>query len=241
MPTHVIPILVPLRYGNPYCENCRDTLAPGMLVAWWRVGKHRRRTVLWWTIRGVLVALGRVLGSAEREGRINANPVRRLERTERPKVKRTEFPPLDLDAIGRLIEHSPEPYKVLIALSVLTGLRQGEALGLQWQDVDVKAGTIAVLRQLDRQGKLVALKTHAARREVPIPPSLGRMLTAHKADAFRLGRARPMDLVFTSQTGGPMGYRAIVRPRPRQGSRSRRASSPPLARPPPPGGVDADR
>jgi hypothetical protein len=32
-----IPRLEPLRYGNPYCEECRDTLQPGWLVAWWRV------------------------------------------------------------------------------------------------------------------------------------------------------------------------------------------------------------
>jgi hypothetical protein len=31
------PPLVPLDYGNPYCEDCGDTLAPGMLVAWWKV------------------------------------------------------------------------------------------------------------------------------------------------------------------------------------------------------------
>lgn len=31
-----IPKLVRLEYGNPYCEMCRNTLAPGQLVAWWR-------------------------------------------------------------------------------------------------------------------------------------------------------------------------------------------------------------
>lgn len=41
-----IPSLVPLRYGAPYCDVCRDVLRAGMLVAWWRVmtleGKRRR-------------------------------------------------------------------------------------------------------------------------------------------------------------------------------------------------------
>ena len=157
--------------------------------------------------------LGRLLGSAEREGRIASNPVHKLERGERPKVKRTEFPTLDLAAIGKLIAKAPARYRTLIAVSVLTGIRQGEALGLQWGDVDVKSGTIAVQRQLDRQANLVALKTDAARRDVPIPPSLGRMLTAHKAEAFRLRRAKPTDFVFASETGGPMHHRNIVRRR----------------------------
>ena len=33
-----IPRLTRLRYGNPFCEECRDVLQPGWLVAWWRVG-----------------------------------------------------------------------------------------------------------------------------------------------------------------------------------------------------------
>jgi hypothetical protein len=37
------PKLVKLRYGEPYCEACRDRLSPGMLVAWWRVrGRNGR-------------------------------------------------------------------------------------------------------------------------------------------------------------------------------------------------------
>jgi integrase len=164
-----------------------------------------------WTSRGVLVALGRVLGSAERDGLISSNPVRKLERRERPKVQRTTFPDLDKAAIGSLIEHAPQRYKVLIAVSLLTGIRQGEALGLQWQDVDTTTGTISIRRQLDRQANSVSLKTNAARRDIPIPPSLARMLTIHKEEAFARGCAKPGDFVFGSETGGPMHYRNIVR------------------------------
>jgi len=32
-----VPKLVPLKYGNPYCQECRERLHPGMLVAWWKV------------------------------------------------------------------------------------------------------------------------------------------------------------------------------------------------------------
>jgi hypothetical protein len=31
------PKLVRLKYGNPYCQESRDPLQPGMLVAWWKV------------------------------------------------------------------------------------------------------------------------------------------------------------------------------------------------------------
>jgi RNase P subunit RPR2 len=39
-----LPNLTKLHYGTPYCEECRDKLAPGMLVAWWRVRANRGGT-----------------------------------------------------------------------------------------------------------------------------------------------------------------------------------------------------
>ena len=41
MPQIAIPKLVSLRYGNPYCAVCKNTLHPGWLVAYWptRSGK----------------------------------------------------------------------------------------------------------------------------------------------------------------------------------------------------------
>ncbi len=170
------------------------------------IGDLQRKGKAGWTIRGVLVALGRVLSSAERKGLIGSNPVRKLERRERPTVKRTQFPELDKAAIGNLIASVPTRYRTLVAVSVITGIRQSEALGLQWQDINIKSGTIAVRRQLDRKRTLVPLKTEAARRDVPIPPSLGRMLTTHKKNAFARGHAKPTDYVFTSDTGGPLDH-----------------------------------
>ena len=34
--------------------------------------------------------------------------------------------------------------EALVTVTLATGLRQGEALGLRWQDVDLKAGTLTV-------------------------------------------------------------------------------------------------
>jgi integrase len=164
-----------------------------------------------WTVRGTVTVLGRVLGSAARDGLIPQNPVRRLERGERPATVRREFPSLDRKQIGRLVSATPARYRLLVAVSLLTGLRQGEALGLTWQDVDAKAGVIMVRRQLDRSGELVEPKTSAAKREIPIPPSLSKALTGHKRAAFAKGRAKPSDFVFTSEAGGPMQRRNCAR------------------------------
>ena len=75
----------------------------------------------------------------------------------------------------------------------------------------MREGVIRVRRQLDRTGALVEPKTAAAKRDVPMPPSLGRMLREHRAEAFQRGHAKPSDFVFCSSAGTPLGHRNIVR------------------------------
>jgi integrase len=120
--------------------------------------------------------------------------------------------PRDADELGYPRSSSGEPgtpsRDVLVAVSVLTGIRQGEALGLRWQDVDVKTGVVRVRFQLDRQGNLVEPKTSTARRDVPIPASLARMLVEHRLASNDSNEA---DFVFASETGGQMHYNNIVR------------------------------
>ncbi len=52
----------------------------------------------------------------------------------------------------------------LVSVGMALGLRLGEALGLQWPDIDLKAGTLAVKRALERSGG-----DAAARRQLAAP------------------------------------------------------------------------
>jgi len=144
-----------------------------------------------WTIRGVLTPLGRIYSTAVRRGLAPSNPVRRLERGERPSVQRREMRVLDSAEIGKLLDAAPALYRPLIATALFTGTRQGETLGLRWADVDFDAGLIRVRRQLGRDGTLAQPKTAQAVRDVLLIPSLARILREHKARAFAVGRARP--------------------------------------------------
>jgi integrase len=164
-----------------------------------------------WTIKGVLVPLSRMLSTAARRGMIASNPVARLERGERPQSDRREMRVLDRAEIAKLLDATPEMYRTLIATSVFTGLRQSEALGLVWADVDLEGGRLHVRRQLGRDGQHAEPKTPQAKRSVVLMPSLVRVLREHKARAFAVGRARPDSYVFASQAGGPLHYRNVVR------------------------------
>jgi integrase len=94
-----------------------------------------------------------------------------------------------------------------IAVAILCGLRPGELLGLRWEDVDLKAGTIQMRHSLKRS-ELADLKTQKSRRTLDLPAVAAAALREHKRDQaaqrMRLGAAwHEMGLVFPGPDGSP--------------------------------------
>ena len=167
------------------------------------------------TIRKAVTLLGTILAHAVRRGWVASNPVRELERDERPSVATREMRALARPEIHRLLCAAPLPYRPLLAAAVFTGLRFGELLGLTWA-VDFEAQVVRVRMQIDRwkQGEAprrVELKTPQAVRDVVLMPTLAALLCEHKERAFACGHARPEDLVFSSARGTPLHQRNVVR------------------------------
>jgi integrase len=161
-----------------------------------------------WTIRGVLTPLSGIFAFAIRRGMIASNPIAGLERGERPKVERREMRTLDREEIGKLLDAAPANYRTILATAIMTGLRQGELLGLTWADIDFDAGLVRVRRQLDRTTmSRVEPKTPQAVREVVLIPTLGRMLRTHKLASKH---SRESDYVFATATGKPLNYRNVT-------------------------------
>jgi len=147
-------------------------------------------------------ALRRVLSFAVRRDYIAVNPFSKLEKGERPKVVSNEVRVLDTDELKALIEATPDgtPRTLVVTVSG-TGLRQSEALGLRWRDVDFDAGVIRVGSQLSRKGTLVGLKTGASRREVVLTDDLATVLKGHRTRMLSQGRHGPEAFVFSTRTG----------------------------------------
>jgi integrase len=74
--------------------------------------------------------------------------------------------PLNAAEARLVMDFSPYPYKDFFGLSILTGLRTGEALGLQFEDFDRGRNLIRVRRSLSC-GKVETTKTPGSDREVP--------------------------------------------------------------------------
>ena len=163
------------------------------------------------TIATTLTPLSRLFAHAARRGLIEVNPVSKLDRNERPRVSRQERPVLNREEIRRLLEAAPPRFRTLLATAILSGLRQGELLGLHWRDVDFQNELIHVRSALNRKRQDAPPKTERAVRDVILTPALAQALRRHQREsAFNL----PDDYVFTTRTGAPvhaahLGLRAL--------------------------------
>jgi integrase len=162
-----------------------------------------------WTIRSVLTVASRTFDHASRRlGWAGNNPVKQLDRSERPRSDQRDRRILDRDELGKLIDAAESPYGLLFALSAGTGMRLGECLGLTWRRVDFDAGTATVTHQLDRSGSLAEPKTERSKRIVELPAPV---LSGLRALRLASPSSGPADLVFQSERGEGIDRRSLRR------------------------------
>lgn len=69
-----------------------------------------------------------------------------------PQPEKKEVKPLSLKQAQALLETAKEDrLEALYVLATTTGMRQGELLGLKWEDINLEAGTLQVRRTLSTQ------------------------------------------------------------------------------------------
>lgn len=144
---------------------------------------------------------------------IPSNPLAAVPRTKRPKTgQKEQHRFLSGDEIDRLLKAATDGYRPLLYVSIWTGLRQSEQLGLTWGDLDLREAKIHLTAQLSRAkegrpAERVDLKTNEA-RDIDIDPELVAFLKEHKERAFGLGFAKETDFVhYTLPKGLPFGQR----------------------------------
>src|SRR5919199_1458834 len=100
------------------------------------------------SVRRVHAVLHAALEEAVRGDLIPRNPA---AHANKPKVRQGEIEPLDAkQAIALLEAARGNRFEALYVLCLMCGLRQGEALGLKWSDIDLDGSTLRVNRQLQR-------------------------------------------------------------------------------------------
>ena len=82
-----------------------------------------------------------------------------------------------------LIQAKEENYYELFLLEFATGLRLGELMALQWDDVDLVTGELRINKQVNLVGSKLVIsepKTKAAVRTLVLPPSVRKVLAEYK-------------------------------------------------------------
>ena len=143
------------------------------------------------------------------------------DNTALPRIERKELRVLDEDATTAFMAAlEGHKFEILYKVTLLTGLREGEALGLTWDRVDFDRGTILIDRQLQKERKpggqyrLVAPKNDKPRTLRPAPYVM-QLLRAQRArqseQRLQAGPlwSNPLDLVFTNEAGGNLKQTAV--------------------------------
>jgi integrase len=168
------------------------------------------------TVQYIHVTLHKALKQAVQDGLIPRNAT---EAVKAPQVRREEMRPLSGDQVKVLLEVARgDRLEALYVLAIHTGLRQGELLGLKWEDVDLESGTLRVRRTLvtAKGGPvLTAPKTKGGRRSVKLTQGAVEALRSHlKHQLQEIDRAgslwRENGLMFASESGEPLDRRYLT-------------------------------
>ena len=121
------------------------------------------------------------LQRAVQDGLIRTNPA---EGCKLPPKKAREMQVLARDELQRfLIQAQAEGYYELFLLDLATGLRRGELLALQWDDLDFETGVLTISKQVSLvRGKIVMSvpKTKSSIRKLVLPPAVVQVLREYR-------------------------------------------------------------
>ncbi len=85
-------------------------------------------------------------------------------------MKRSEIRPLTPEQARQFLQVAKgDRLEALYSVAIALGLRQGEALGLRWEDVDMQQGWVQArmaLQRVDGKLQLVEPKTEKSRRAI---------------------------------------------------------------------------
>jgi integrase len=139
-----------------------------------------------------------------------------------PRATRFKAPALSAtDARAVLDAFSGDRLEGLVTVVLSLGVRQGEALGLRWSDVDLDAATLTVPHQLQRvrgEWQLRVPKTTRSERTIPLPSVVVTALRKQRVQQLeeRLAagegwKGNAWDLVFTTTVGTPLDGVKVTR------------------------------
>lgn len=153
------------------------------------------------TLRKIIVTFTQVMNYAVRHNYIAHNPVRDAERPrDQGNEESGEIRILSVEEIKAFLDAVEKPkYKALFTLAIMSGARQGEILGLKWDDMDWTNRQIHIQRTYNG-GVWYRPKTRTSNRKIDLGPSTMLVLKKWKLAC----PPNEENLIFPNNAGKPM-------------------------------------
>ena len=184
-----------------------QSITPTDVRALVRLVRERLAPRTAWHIHGLLAT---ILRAAVDDGWLASSPCRR---TAPPRPRRVPVTPLSVGQVQALLAALPPAFRVAGLLGAGCGLRVGEVLGLTVGSVDVDRALLHVSVQLQaapgQRPRLVAPKSQASIRSVPLPDSVAVGIDQHLASCPVLVTAGLDGLLIRNSRGGPVWPRTF--------------------------------
>jgi len=155
-----------------------------------------------------LIILGGIMKYAIRRRLIDLNP---LDVIDKPKGRSRYNSSVEIDIyrpeeIRLFLEHvEGQKYKTFFLLAVMSGVRQGELIGLKWGDLDWVSSQVCIRRTYQR-GRFYDPKSATSRRRIDLGPTVMNELKKWKLSCPNTD----LDLVFPSDSGTPIDHYNLV-------------------------------
>lgn len=167
------------------------------------------------TVRYIHSTLHKSLEIATQWGLISKNPAKQAKP---PRLIKRRVETLTRDQAGMLLKIvEGDPLEALYALAITTGMREGELIGLRWEDVDLDNGWIHIQRSVyTTTGGLVEEQPKSGRgRSVKLAPQIIRLLKTHHirqaTQKLQAESWKDNNLVFPGITGEVMRSWTLIR------------------------------
>ncbi len=165
------------------------------------------------SVRRVHAVLHRACHDAVRWGRLTVNPVDAADPPRASAEHPDRLPVWSAEQLVAFLAHvADDRLFALWRVLAMTGMRRGEALGLQWDDLDMEGGRLTIRRAwvpVNGVGQMSEPKTKRGRRTIALDPVTLEALQGHAArQADEQSDCRGVwtdsGLVFTRTDGQPL-------------------------------------
>ncbi|MFC5405093.1 tyrosine-type recombinase/integrase [Cohnella soli] len=180
------------------------------------IGQLRQKGLAEETIKKNFSLVSSSLISATKKGLITKNVAALAD--NKPKVKRKLVEVWDTHEVRKFLDFTlafGTRYYIAFHLALTTGMRQGEILGLRWQDIDFRRKIISVKQSLSHDGLSFGTpKTEHSIRSITIDDATVEALQRHRESIqAEKSKGTPLyldyDLVAPTNTGRPCNPRSL--------------------------------